>query len=219
MEFSRIEDFISQAFMNLSITRVDNSGRISWKLSHDSPIDDLQAIHSTIIVEFPAEYPLKPPVIFCSDSTQHPFLGEGNIIPFRRLRDENTWKSWIPISVIIAGVNDLFTSYLSSDPLLNGCALPKVLTKKPDYDMKIPKTAINKFEDIQPYVQWDYLDTSPAEIPKTYKLREYLKLYDDQDELAEIDSKPEKSYEVSRQRPAKSSRTATRGKRKSSRRR
>ena len=55
--------------------------------------------------------------------------------------------------------------------------------------MKIPETAFEKFETVQPYVQWDYLDTSPAEIPKTYKMKEYFKLFDDQDELAEIDSK------------------------------
>ena len=55
--------------------------------------------------------------------------------------------------------------------------------------MKIPETAFDKFETVLPYVQWDYLDTSPAEIPKTHKMKEYFKLYDDQDELAEIDSK------------------------------
>ena len=81
--------------MNMEVTRVDNNGNISWKLSHDSPLDDivnpdgitqLNSVKSTIIIEFPREYPFKPPVVFCSDSTQHPFLGEGNIIPFKRLR-------------------------------------------------------------------------------------------------------------------------------------
>ncbi|CBY41921.1 unnamed protein product [Oikopleura dioica] len=80
--------------MNLSVSRVDNNGLISWKLSHDSPLDDivnpdgthdLVCIKSTIVIEFPREYPFRPPVVFCSDSTQHPFLGEGNMIPFRRL--------------------------------------------------------------------------------------------------------------------------------------
>jgi hypothetical protein len=73
--------------------------------------------------------------------------------------------------------------------VFHGSAAPEILTKKPNYDMKIPETAVDKFQDVQPYVQWDYLDTSPAEIPKTYKMKEYLKLYDDQDELAEIDNK------------------------------
>ena len=81
--------------MNMSVTRVDNNGLISWKLTHDSPLDDIvhpdgstepTSVKSTIIIEFPREYPFKPPVVFCSDNTQHPFLGEGNIIPFNRLR-------------------------------------------------------------------------------------------------------------------------------------
>ena len=84
-----------QTSMNLSVSRVDNNGLISWKLTHDSPLDDivnpdgthdLVCIKSTIVIEFPREYPFRPPVVFCSDSTQHPFLGEGNMIPFRRLR-------------------------------------------------------------------------------------------------------------------------------------
>ena len=94
--------------MNLSITRVDNNGNISWKLSHDSPLDNtvypdgttqLNSVKSTIVIEFQREYPFKPPVVFCSDSTQHPFLGEGNIIPFKRLRLANIKDLSIKIQI------------------------------------------------------------------------------------------------------------------------
>ena len=79
--------------------RIDNNGLISWKITHQSPLEytvidpddgstELSSREATIIIEFPREYPYKPPVVYCSDSTQHPFLGEGNIIPFRRLRLE-----------------------------------------------------------------------------------------------------------------------------------
>ena len=39
-----------------------------------------------MLVEFPPNYPFIPPVLYCSDSTQHHFLGERNMIPFNRLR-------------------------------------------------------------------------------------------------------------------------------------
>lgn len=52
--------------------------------------------------------------------------------------------------------------------------------------MKIPKSALKKYDDVLPYFNWDYHD-NPAEIPKSYKMKEYFKLFDDQDELAEID--------------------------------
>ncbi|CBY41420.1 unnamed protein product [Oikopleura dioica] len=41
MEFESIEEFIEDTSMNLSVSRVDNNGLISWKLSHDSPLDDI----------------------------------------------------------------------------------------------------------------------------------------------------------------------------------
>ena len=57
------------------------------------------------------------------------------------------------------------------------------------YDMKIPETAVDKFLETIPYINWNRGHTSPGDIPKIYKMKEYFKLYDDQDELEEVDRK------------------------------
>ena len=85
--------------MSVVVSRVETDenrtdGYLAWKMIIDSPIgaleaqhpDELQSITSTIIVEFPVAYPFVPPVIHCTDNVEHPFLGEGNRIPFKRLR-------------------------------------------------------------------------------------------------------------------------------------
>ncbi|CBY41421.1 unnamed protein product [Oikopleura dioica] len=192
-EFDELQKFIEEANLNLTVTRANGyeNGYIAWKVIHESPIDDnknpdesteMQSIKSTIIVEFTDEYPFKPPVLFCSDSTQHSFLGEGNRISFNRLRDTKTeWLVWTPIILILAGVHDLFISYLSTNPQLFGCASPQVLAKKPDFDMKIPQTAIEKFLDFR-----TVHETSTG--MNSVEQRRIIKLYDDEWDLAQIDN-------------------------------
>ena len=79
--------------MNASVSRISDGNYLAWKVKIVSPLGSIRdrepnksQVESTIMVEFTADYPFRPPILYCTDSVNHPFLGEGNRIPFTRLK-------------------------------------------------------------------------------------------------------------------------------------
>ncbi|CAG5085794.1 Oidioi.mRNA.OKI2018_I69.PAR.g11014.t1.cds [Oikopleura dioica] len=183
-EYEDINQFIEDSqCMNASVSRISAGNFLAWKVKIFSPlfsVHDLAEndshVVSTIMIEFPVDYPIAPPVVYCTDAVNHPFLGEGNRIPFKQLKDKSAWSPLIPISLVITGIHDLFLSHLCTHPEENLVSRPPRITKKPNFDVKIPETAIDKYLD-QP------------ELPVNDKIREVFKLHEKQDELKEVQEK------------------------------
>jgi len=89
------------------------------------------------------------------------------------------WASWIPISVVIAGVYELFKDHLRRKRPLEENINPhliKISERAIDTYLRITKSKITR-------------DTPSEEIPAALHIRTYFKLYEEQEELVQIDRK------------------------------
>jgi len=176
-EFDEIHEFINEAGMNASISRIVDGSAVAWTMTIHFP-RGTKIEMSNVIIKFPVDYPHSPPVLYCTDNIDHPFLGLRNFIPFKRLRNEY-WASWIPISVVIAGVYELFKDHLRRKRPLEENINPhliKISERAIDTYLRITKSKITR-------------DTPSEEIPAALHIRTYFKLYEEQEELVQIDRK------------------------------
>ena len=89
------------------------------------------------------------------------------------------WASWIPISVVIAGVYELFKDHLRRKRPLEENINPHLI--------KIPERAIDTY--LRLTKAKITRETPSEEIPAALHIRTYFKLYEEQEELAQIDRK------------------------------
>lgn len=112
------------------------------------------------------------------------------------------------MALIIAGVHDLFLSHLCTYPEENKVSKPRILKKKPDFDMKIPETAIDKYlEHCEVGVNRKVRECFKLglRIVKDFYLscffslfQPFFKLYEKQEELQEVQKEMDELKEAKR---------------------